>query len=184
MIKYKPLYSELRKSTSFLRTMMYQIAQALDLLSKHRIVHSDIKTENILLNTFETHPQYAFKLIDYGSSFVFDNLKQYKLATPEYMCPELLNYILHENKKACREDMLAYVKNYENTSAIDVWGLGCIMIELIHGLPLWLSNRTKILINGKYETKRGLFAVSDRSFSKILDRQLHVVDNFDVFLRK
>jgi dual specificity tyrosine-phosphorylation-regulated kinase 2/3/4 len=79
MIKYKPLYSELRKSTSFLRTMMYQIAQALDLLSKHRIVH----------------PKYAFKLIDYGSSFVFDNLKQYKLATPEYMCPELLNYILH-----------------------------------------------------------------------------------------
>jgi len=86
-----------------------------------------------------------------------------------------LNYILHENKKACKEDMLGFVKNYENTSAIDVWGLGCILIELIHGLPLWLSNKTKILINGKYETKRGLFAVNDRSFAKILDRQLHVV---------
>jgi dual specificity tyrosine-phosphorylation-regulated kinase 2/3/4 len=64
--------------------------------------------------------------------------------------------------------MLEYIKKYENTSAIDVWGLGCILIELIHGLPLWLSNKTKIFINGKYETKRGLFAVNDRSFAKIL----------------
>jgi hypothetical protein len=40
------------------------------------------------------------------------------------------------------------------------------------------------LVNGKYETKRGLFAVSDRSFAKILDRQLNVVDNFEAFLRK
>ena len=80
--------------------------------------------------------------------------------------------------------MLAYVKSYQNTSGIDVWGLGCILIELIHGLPLWLNNRTKIMINGKYETKKGLFAVSDRSFTKILDRQMHVVENFEVFLKK
>ncbi len=91
------------------------------------------------------------------------------------MCPELLNFILFENKKPCHPEMLEYVKVYENISAIDVWGLGCIAIELIHGLPLWLSNKTKIFINGKYETKRGLFAVSDRSFSKILERQLNVV---------
>lgn len=80
--------------------------------------------------------------------------------------------------------MLEFVKNFDNTSAIDVWGLGCIIIELIHGLPLWLSNKTKIFVNGKYETKRGLFAVNDRSFAKILDRQLNVVDNFEAFLRK
>lgn len=115
---------------------------------------------------------------------MFENLKQYKLATPEYMCPELLNYILYENKKNHREEMLPYVKKYENISAIDVWGLGCILIELIHGLPLWLSNKTKILVHGKYETKRGLFAVSDRSFSKILERQLYIVDNFELFLKK
>ena len=40
--------------------------------------------------------------------------------------------------------MLEYVKLYENISAIDVWGLGCIVIELINGLPLWLNNPTKI----------------------------------------
>lgn len=95
MIKYKPLYNELRKNTAFLKTMIIQIAQALDLLAQHRIVHSDLKTENILLKVQELSPKYQFKLIDYGSSFAFENLKQYKLATPEYMCPELLNYILY-----------------------------------------------------------------------------------------
>mgnify|MGYP000353788846 CR=1 FL=1 len=87
MIKYKPLYSELRKNTSFLKTMILQVAEALDLLTKNRIVHSDIKTENILMNIQDSHPKFEFKLIDYGSSFIFENLKQYKLATPEYMCP-------------------------------------------------------------------------------------------------
>ena len=49
MIKYKPLYSDLKKNTAFLRALIIQIAQALDLLAQHKIVHSDLKTENILL---------------------------------------------------------------------------------------------------------------------------------------
>jgi hypothetical protein len=44
MIKYKPLYGDLKKSGLFIRTMLYEIAQALDLLAKNKIVHSDIKT--------------------------------------------------------------------------------------------------------------------------------------------
>ena len=84
----------MRKNTAFLKHFIKSIAEALDLLSLNKIVHSDIKTENILLKKCENDKKYLFKLIDYGSSFVFESLKQYKLATPEYMCPELLNYIL------------------------------------------------------------------------------------------
>ena len=86
MIKYKKLYGELRKSTNFLKALIYEIAQALDLLVSNKIVHSDLKTENILLKKSE-QSGFKFKLIDYGSSFMFESLKQYKLATPEYMCP-------------------------------------------------------------------------------------------------
>ena len=72
MIKYKQLYSELRRDSEFIKCMVMQIAQALDLLAKHKIVHSDIKTENILMNLKEEgEPKWEFKLIDYGSSFVF-----------------------------------------------------------------------------------------------------------------
>lgn len=84
----------MRKNTTFLKHFIKSIAEALDLLSLNKIVHSDIKTENILLKKCENDKKYQLKLIDYGSSFVFESLKQYKLATPEYMCPELLNYIL------------------------------------------------------------------------------------------
>lgn len=118
----------MKKSPSFVKSLIYEISQALDLLHKNKIVHSDLKTENILIKDSDEHGNFNFKLIDYGSSFAFESLKQYKLATPEYMCPELLNYILYENRKPCHEDMLEYVKTYENTSAIDVWGLGSIVL--------------------------------------------------------
>ena len=91
----------MRKSTKVIRTLLLEMAQALDLLDSERIVHSDIKTENILLQRSQGNC-YRFKLIDFGSSFQFTSIKQYKLATPEYMCPELLNYLLHENGKRSR----------------------------------------------------------------------------------
>jgi dual specificity tyrosine-phosphorylation-regulated kinase 2/3/4 len=69
-------------------------------------VHSDLKTENILIKLKtedeikeaqnDTHILET-KLIDYGSSFVFSNLRQFSMATPEYMAPEILNFILYEN---------------------------------------------------------------------------------------
>lgn len=49
MIKYKHLYGQLRRNCNFLRHFIKSIAEALDLLTVHKIVHSDIKTENILL---------------------------------------------------------------------------------------------------------------------------------------
>ena len=59
-------------------------------------MHSDLKTENILVrlkgedevseNSKESHILET-KLIDYGSSFVFNNLRQFSMATPEYMAP-------------------------------------------------------------------------------------------------
>jgi serine/threonine protein kinase len=32
-----------------MKTMLYEISQALDLLAQNKIVHSDLKTENILM---------------------------------------------------------------------------------------------------------------------------------------
>jgi dual specificity tyrosine-phosphorylation-regulated kinase 2/3/4 len=89
---------------------MVEVARALQLLAENKIVHSDLKTENILIRlkyAEQTEENMAaekdvsliedVKLIDYGSSFTFSNLKQFSMATPEYMAPEILNYILFEN---------------------------------------------------------------------------------------
>jgi dual specificity tyrosine-phosphorylation-regulated kinase 2/3/4 len=51
-------------------------------------VHSDLKTENILIKYDEKSFEIAeVKLIDYGSSFEFKNISQFSMATPEYMPP-------------------------------------------------------------------------------------------------
>lgn len=67
---------------------MVEVSKALFLINSHNIVHSDLKTENILLRTKreEDTREVSFirgvKLIDFGSSFLFTNLKQFSMATP------------------------------------------------------------------------------------------------------
>lgn len=54
-----------------MKKLIYEVTQALDLLVSNKIVHSDLKTENILLKSNESGDGFRFKLIDYGSSFMF-----------------------------------------------------------------------------------------------------------------
>lgn len=70
-------------------------------------MHSDLKTENILIkfNEEEDFQMTELKLIDYGSSFEFRNISQFSMATPEYMPPEILNYIIHENEGEYEEEL-------------------------------------------------------------------------------
>lgn len=62
------------------------------------------------------------------------------MATPEYMPPEILNYIIHENEGEYEEELYEEVmKNYQNPWAVDMWSLGCVLLEIIVGVPLWMS---------------------------------------------
>ena len=84
----------MRKNPKELTKIVVEIAKALTLINSHNIVHSDLKTENIMLKTRkgelisqETSYVRNVKLIDFGSSFLFTNLRQFSMATPEYMPP-------------------------------------------------------------------------------------------------
>lgn len=82
----------MRQDVNELKFLITEIAKALYLINSHNIVHSDLKTENILVKIAKKE-QYcdtlikSVKLIDFGSSFLFTNLKQFSMATPEYMPP-------------------------------------------------------------------------------------------------
>lgn len=102
------------------------------------------------------------------------------MATPEYMPPEILNYILFQNKLEYDEIMLKKMEKYKNPWVIDVWSLGCIILEIISGVPLWMSIETKIEDRAGRVT--GLFAVKNRVFSKIIQKQIEVVSNLDYHL--
>jgi dual specificity tyrosine-phosphorylation-regulated kinase 2/3/4 len=50
------------------------------------------------------------------------------MATPEYMPPEILNYILFQNKMEHDKEMLGRMSLYKNAWTIDIWSLGCIIL--------------------------------------------------------
>lgn len=102
-------------SQSLIRCFAKQVLTALDYTASLEIVHCDLKPENILL----VNPQKAaIKIIDFGSScFISERLHTY-IQSRFYRAPEIILGIPY-------------------TPAIDMWSLGCILVELLTGHPLW-----------------------------------------------
>jgi hypothetical protein len=76
--------------------------------------------------------------------------------------------------------MLTQMDRYKNSWIIDIWSLGCIILEIISGVPLWMSIDTKIQGRGSKVT--GLFAIKNRVFAKIIQKQIEVISNLDYHL--
>lgn len=94
-----------------------QITLALQAVHQKRILHRDMKTQNIFLTGSRVQNVFALKLGDFGVAKALDcttDLAQTQIGTPFYMSPELINN-----------------KPYSYKS--DIWGLGCILYEIVNG---------------------------------------------------
>ncbi|KDQ60565.1 hypothetical protein JAAARDRAFT_553201 [Jaapia argillacea MUCL 33604] len=102
-------------TTALIRRFTSQMLLSLSLMRTHRIVHCDLKPENVLLR----HPaKSAIKVIDFGSS-CFEHEKIYTyIQSRFYRSPEVILGM-----------------NYH--MAIDMWSLGCILAELSTGFPIF-----------------------------------------------
>ncbi|XP_064425478.1 serine/threonine-protein kinase 36 [Latimeria chalumnae] len=101
------------------REIACQLISALYYLHSHRILHRDMKPQNILLGKGG-----VVKLCDFGfaramsiNTLVLTSIK----GTPLYMSPELVEE-----------------KPYDHTS--DLWSVGCILYELFVGTPPFYTN--------------------------------------------
>ena len=102
-------------SLTLIRCFTKQILTALAYTKSLDIIHCDLKPENILLVNSQ---KALIKLIDFGSScFTPERLHTY-IQSRFYRAPEIILGIPY-------------------TSAIDMWSLGCILVELVTGYPLW-----------------------------------------------
>lgn len=110
LIRKGPLKPNIVKSYAF------QLFSGIDFLHSHRIIHRDVKPDNILLSR-----SGLLKLCDFGMARYFSvPMRPYTkgVVTIWYKAPELL------------------VSNPYDLS-IDIWSAGCIIFEMISGKPLF-----------------------------------------------
>ena len=128
------LYTELMKrpngfSTEEVRRIMIQLNDAFAQMQKHKIVHRDLKVQNVFIK-YTTRPEFDVKLGDYGfSKELSDDITATKLGTPITMAPEIL-------------------MNRAYTSKADLWSIGVIIYHLLFkDLPFKGRNEVMILQN-------------------------------------
>ncbi|CAH8496778.1 unnamed protein product [Schistosoma turkestanicum] len=108
-----------RLSEETVRSVACQLVSALYYLHANRILHRDMKPQNILLGQ-----DGVVKLCDFGfarvmgwNTLVLTSIK----GTPLYMAPEIIEE-----------------KPYDHTA--DLWALGCILYEMFVGTPPFYTN--------------------------------------------
>mmetsp|Transcript_39524 Transcript_39524/g.37993 ORF Transcript_39524/g.37993 Transcript_39524/m.37993 type:complete len:147 (+) Transcript_39524:1633-2073(+) len=145
---------------NLMRCLVRKLAEIFEVLSLFNIVHADIKPDNILVN-FDGREIRDVKLIDFGSAFAFDTPSNIQASTPEYLAPEVLEYLDNraQNTQANGTNSQNLCKKLHPWS-YDIWSLGAILLEIITGFPLWLSLKSRVTgLNGRSVIGTGLFGV-------------------------
>lgn len=102
-------------SLQLVRKFAHSMLQCLDALHKNRIIHCDLKPENVLL---KQQGRSGIKVIDFGSS-CYEHQRIYTyIQSRFYRAPEVV--------LGARYGM-----------PIDMWSFGCILSELLTGYPLF-----------------------------------------------
>ncbi|KAK4235410.1 kinase-like domain-containing protein [Achaetomium macrosporum] len=100
-----------------IKSFMYQLLKGIDFCHRNRVLHRDLKPQNLLINS-----KGQLKLGDFGLARAFGipvNTFSNEVVTLWYRAP----------------DVLLGSRTY-NTS-IDIWSAGCIMAEMFSGRPLF-----------------------------------------------
>lgn len=104
------------------------------------------------------------------------------------MPPEIQLYIA---RKFTQEKNYSISDFVEIAYVFDMWSLGSIIIEILSGFPLWLSLKSRVKsLDGKSLINYGIFGVSGRDNSKILQKQNQIfghnrgLDKLKELLRK
>ena len=164
------------KNISQFKFLVREVLEGIDYINKKGIIHSDIKPENILVQ-FNKEGNFfikSVKIVDYGSAFYFNNKSPLITNTPEYLCPEIMT----NDKEFIKE-----LNNGKYVNCIDIWSFGISLLEMCLCCPIWMSYKTKNLINGKIIYSIGYFGCKGRDENKIYQKQIDLSKNLNKILK-
>jgi dual specificity tyrosine-phosphorylation-regulated kinase 2/3/4 len=101
-------------SVHLVRRFAYSILKCLEALNENKIIHCDLKPENVLL---KQQSRSGIKVIDFGSSCFENERIHLYIQSRFYRSPET-------------------ILGAKYGMPIDMWSLGCILAELVTGHPL------------------------------------------------
>uniref|UniRef100_K3X751 Protein kinase domain-containing protein n=1 Tax=Globisporangium ultimum (strain ATCC 200006 / CBS 805.95 / DAOM BR144) TaxID=431595 RepID=K3X751_GLOUD len=209
-LEHRPLYQQMRADPRLVQCLVRQLLEAVQILSEHRIVHADIKPDNILLRPWQapavdnaavSRSEKALlhvQLIDFGSAIVSE-LHRYPAnqgrggggggGTPEYTPPEALVPSTPPPPSQASSSRLVVSgvdTAHSSSPSFDVWSVGAVFLELLCGFPLWFGYRSRIEVAGKeYWVKNGgPFTTKHRNPASIQQRQLEIAANLEGAIRK
>mmetsp|Transcript_64860 Transcript_64860/g.74553 ORF Transcript_64860/g.74553 Transcript_64860/m.74553 type:complete len:570 (+) Transcript_64860:9-1718(+) len=174
-VRYQPFYLALRKNTTILKRFLREMCYAIDLLASTDSIHADLKPDNILVEFNPENEDLKVKLVDFGSAYTYGEPGIIGTATPEYVAPEILSVI--SQGPGGNKNSVEYLSEFSNPWSGDMWSLGVIFLEMIVGIPCWLSFKGKIPGRGRSLFRTGVFAVTGRDNVKIIQKQFSVLKN-------
>ena len=164
------------KNIDQFKFLVKEVLKGIDYINKKGIIHSDIKPENILVQYEKENGFFikSVKIVDYGSAFYINNKSPLITNTPEYLCPEIMT----NDKEFIKE-----LNNGKYINAIDIWSFGISLLELCLCCPIWMSYKTKTIINGKINYSMGYFGCKGRDENKIYQKQKDLSKNLNKILK-
>ena len=171
---------------------MRQIFEGMKYLNNKKIIHRDLKLENILLHYEDENDKInnnimkaKIKISDFGLSKYLKKgkLRDSILGSPIYMDPIIL----------FRSNNISEYKDYKYNEKVDIWSLGIIFYQLLTGkIPFETDNSDDLeekMKKGEYSV---LGAVSEEAFLLLTNMlqfesnkrpSIDILYNYD-FLRK
>jgi serine/threonine protein kinase len=175
------------------KAIIVKILQGLALLQLAGIVHSDLKSENVLVEMdYEAKRVKSVKIIDFGTSFDFKNINsRLELTTPEFMPHDVLDYLVQKQSNMLgmsvdRSQGSSKISQKMHPWSIDTWSLGIIILECLIGFPVWMSYKGRVTKGPKSSSQlmTGIFGVQGRMPNKISSSQKQIASNLTHFLKK
>lgn len=168
---YQALHENRMPDPTMRSIAAFDIARGMQYLHAHQIVHRDLKSLNVLLDS-----NYHIRICDFGFSRHASNEQQMtsNIGTPHWMAPEILD-VTH---------------NY--TSKVDVYAYGIVLWELVTSLTPYSGIDTRAIIS-EVRTKdiRPILPTSDvlnpslrDLITQCWDRNPDVRPSFDEIVRR